>query len=182
MVHRTSLFCRIFQRGGRGQCAYIPLLIALAGAFDEWVRTRYAAFGTDDWSSSYQASELFCRSDIVHARNEAASEMNSIMMELLKHRSHVSQLHADYDAAQIRYDRYNTALGRELLGYLREGELFAKSMPLKDGAGKPELLTPAARWRVKRLDLAKGPASGAGWTYIGLVIGCTNLPKIAAKA
>lgn len=144
--------------------------------FDEWVRTRYDAFGIADWHPPYHASELYCRPDIVHARNEAAAQMNSIMMELLKDRSHASALHADYDAAQTRYNQCNTALARELLAYLRRGDLFAKGILSKDGEGKSERIIPTAHWRVMDLDISKAAASGPGWHYIGLVVGRANRP------
>ena len=150
--------------------------------FDEWIRTRYAAFGISEWHSPHQASELYCRHDIVRARNEAAAQMNTIMMELLKDRSHASALHADHDAAQARYNQCNIALGRELLAYLRRGDLFAKGMQSKDGEGKSERIIPTARWRVMDLDISKATAWGEGWSYVGLVIGRPNKPAKAQKA
>ncbi len=145
-------------------------------ALDEWIATRYDAWGVTEWHPVYQASELYCRHDIGRARNEAAAQMNSIMMELLKDRRQASVLHADYDAAQTRYHQCNTALARELLAYLRRGDLFAKGIPTKDGEGKSERIIPTARWRVMDLDISKAAASGAGWSYIGLVVGKTNRP------
>ena len=146
-------------------------------AFDEWVRTRYDAFGIAEWHPLYQASELYCRHDIVRARNESAAQMNSIMMELLKDRSHASVLHSKYDAAQTRYNQCNIALARELLAYLRRGDLFAKGMLSKDGEGKSERIVPTARWRVMDLDISKAAAAGEGWNYVGLIIGKTNNPR-----
>lgn len=146
-------------------------------ALDEWIRTRRDAWGIADWHPVYHASELYCRHDIVRARNDAAAQMNSIMMELLKDRRHAAALHADYDAAQTRYHQCNTALARELLAYLRRGDLFAKGMLSKDGEGKSERIIPTARWRVMDLDISKASASGAGWNYIGLVVGKTNRPR-----
>ncbi len=146
-------------------------------ALDEWIRTRRDAWGIAEWHPVYHASELYCRHDIGRARNDAAAQMNSIMMELLKDRRHAAALHADYDAAQTRYNQCNTALARELLAYLRRGDLFAKGMLSKDGEGKAECIIPTARWRVMDLDISKAAASGAGWHYVGLVIGRTNRPQ-----
>lgn len=148
-------------------------------AFDEWVRTRYDAYGIAEWHAPYHAAELYCRHDVVHPRNEAATQMNSIMMELLKGRTHDSALHADYDAAQARYNQCNTALGRELLTYLRRGDLFAKGLLSKHGEGKAERIIPTARWRVMDLDISKASAIGEGWHYVGLVIGRANRRKKA---
>ncbi|MGA7800699.1 MAG: hypothetical protein WCC36_07785 [Gammaproteobacteria bacterium] len=146
-------------------------------AFDEWVRTRYDAYGIAEWHAPYHAAELYCRHDIVQARNEAAGRMNSIMMELLKDRSHASVLHAEYDDAQARYNQCNTALGRELLAYLKRGDLFAKGMLSKDGEGKAERIIPTARWRVMDPDISKSTASGAGWHYVGIVVGKSKKPQ-----
>lgn len=150
-------------------------------AFDEWARTRRDALGIAEWHSPYQASDVYCRHDIVRARSDAASQMNSIMMELLKDRRDAPALHADYDAAQTRYNQCNVALARELLGYLRSGDLFAKGMLSKDGEGKSERIIPTARWRVMELDISKSTASGEGWNYVGLLIGQTRKPQKASK-
>jgi len=141
-------------------------------ALDEWVRTRYDAYGIAEWHQPYHAVELYCRQDIVEARSEATARMNSIMMELLKDRSHAASLHSDYDDAQARYNQCNTALGRELLAYLRRGDLFAKGIPSKDGEGKAERIIPTARWRVMDLDISMATASGGGWNYTGIVGSC----------
>jgi len=145
-------------------------------AFDEWARTRYDAFGIAEWHPVYHASEMYCRHDIVRARNDAAAQMNSIMMELLKDRSHASTLHADYDAAQVRYNQCNAALARELLTYLRRGDLFAKGLLSRNGEAKSERIIPTARWRVIELDISKATASGEGWSYVGIVAGRPNKP------
>lgn len=151
-------------------------------AFDEWARTRYDAYGIAEWHQPYHAAELYCRHDIVQARNEAAGRMNAIMMELLKDRRHAAVLHAEYDDAQGRYSKCNTTLSRELLAYLRRGDLFAKGMLSKDGEGKAERIIPTARWRVMELDISKAAASGAGWNYIGLVVGKANKPQSKPKS
>lgn len=150
-------------------------------ALDEWVRTRYAAYGIAEWHPPYNAAEIYCRTDIVHARNDAAGRMNTIMMELLKDRSHAAALHAEYDDAQARYNQCNTALGRELLAYLRRGDLFAKGVLSRDGEGKAERIIPIARWRVMDLDISKAAAAGEGWHYVGLVIGRANKPSKPPK-
>lgn len=188
------LFCVAFFAALVASSAVLPLtLFALAiilafvryrsevkafdfWAFDEWVRTRYDAFGIAEWHNPYHAAELFCRREIVHARNEAATKMNSIMMELLKDRSHKPALHADYAAAQGQYNQCNTALGRELLGYLRRGDLFAKGLLVKNDDTKAERIIPTSRWRVMDIDASKAEASGPGWRYIGVVIGKTRKP------
>lgn len=146
-------------------------------ALDEWLRTRYDAYGIAEWHRPYHAAELYCRNDIVQARNEAAGRMNSIMMELLKDHTRASALHSDYDDAQARYKQCDRTLGRELLAYLRRGDLFAKGMLSKDGAGKAERIIPTARWRIMDLDISNATASGAGWNYIGIVVGARKTPE-----
>lgn len=53
-------------------------------AFDEWGRMRLGTIGVRVWHAPYHAAEHFCDPQIVRARNKAASEMNSIMMEIIK--------------------------------------------------------------------------------------------------
>ncbi|MDP2411176.1 MAG: hypothetical protein Q8M26_12945 [Pseudolabrys sp.] len=47
-------------------------------ALDEWIRTRYDAFGVRDWHAPHHAAESYCSRVVVQARNEAAAEMNTI--------------------------------------------------------------------------------------------------------
>src|SRR6185437_989528 len=105
---------------------------------DEWMRTRSGAIGVRDWHSPYQAPEFFCNPAMVQARNAAAAEMNSIMMELIKNQNRniggdvepglgqyrereglkpatAPELHVRYETAQQKHDWNNAALARDLL-------------------------------------------------------------------
>ena len=113
-------------------------------AIQEWYRTRRDSIGVREWFSPYHAAALFCSPEIVKARDAAAAEMNSIMMELVRQPdrgprtfgdfnrpadasrigSNPTPNHSQYDAAHARFDRCNVALARELLAQLaRIGKL-----------------------------------------------------------
>lgn len=168
-------------------------------AFDEWVRTRYDAMHVSDWHAPHHAAEMYCSQVVVRTRNEAAAEMNVIMMELIRgqeksggasigfadanfHHPDRAERNAKYDAAQVRYNQCNTALARELLTYLVRGDLLAKGLPMKDDVALSERIIPTSRWRVMNLDIAKARASGPGWVYSGIVVGVKPKPRKPAKS
>jgi hypothetical protein len=168
-------------------------------ALDEWIRTRGEAIGIFDWYSPHQAAELFCSPVVVKARNEAAAEMNAVMMDLVRNPGRSAHADADFsmhdhpagadndqrrqtsqhDAAQIRYSQCNAALSRELLALLQRGDLLAKGLLTQDDVARAERLIPTSRWRVMNLDIARGDASGHGWNYTGIIVG---KKPIAARA
>jgi hypothetical protein len=170
-------------------------------AFDEWIRARYDSLGVREWHSPYHAVEMYCSSTIAKARNEAAAEMNTIMMELIRAKGPVAaatgaafttntdsrlgsadtaRRHASYDAAQTRHNQCNTALSREVIAQLIRGDLIAKGLPLESDVAKSERIIPASRWRVMSLDISKAKASGSGLSYEGIVLGKKpHNPKIA---
>ena len=160
-------------------------------AFDEWVRTRVDSLGVREWHSPYHAAELYCSQVTAKARNEAAAEMNTVMMELIRAKepagasgrnaftadsdlrgaTDASRRHASYDAAQVRHNQCNAALSRELLAQLARGDLIAKGLPVEIDTTKSERIIPTSRWRVMSLDISKAKASGSGLNYEGIVIG-----------
>jgi hypothetical protein len=160
-------------------------------AFDEWVRARMDSMGVREWHSPYHAAEIYCSPATARARNEAAAEMNSIMMELIRGKDAVARVgdassgvpdfrlertdsarhHTSYDAAQARYNQCNVALARELLAQLARGDLIAKGLPVEGDAAKSERIIPTSRWRVMNLDISKAKASGLGLSYEGVIIG-----------
>jgi hypothetical protein len=167
-------------------------------AFDEWARTRYDALGVNDWHAPHYAAEMYCSQVVVRTRNDAAAEMNIIMMELIKGQERVvgastgayadprmfennrTERNAKYDAAQIRFNQCNTALSRELLEHLVRGDLLAKGLPTRDDVAQSERIIPTSRWRVMSLDIAKAQASGLGWLYTGIVVG--KRPRVRKTA
>jgi hypothetical protein len=163
-------------------------------ALDEWVHTKMNAIGIREWHSPYHAAEFFCDPKVVKARNDAAAEMNSIMMGLVRDQDRSthsfsaavphssggqharpspsdSRRHADYEAAQHRHDENNLALARALLRQLAAGTLVAKGLPSESDITRSERIIPASRWRIMGLNIAKAEASGSGFHYIGVVIG-----------
>jgi hypothetical protein len=164
---------------------------------------RFDALGVRDWHAPHHAAEIYGSQVVVRARNEAASEMNVIMMELIRGEGHgaghsfgdTSIGHADsklspssrterntkYDAAQIRYNQCNAALSRELLTHLVRGDLVAKGLPTKGDVAQSERIIPTSRWRVMNLDIAKAQATGLGWHYTGIVVGLKPKPRKTAK-
>lgn len=167
-------------------------------ALDEWARMRYDALGVRDWHAPHHAAEMYCSQVVVRTRNEAAAEMNIIMMELIRGREKAggasigfadakslspdrTERNAKYDAAQVRYNQCNTALERELLTYLVRGDLLAKGLPTKDDVAQSERIIPTSHWRVMNLDIAKAKATGLGWNYTGVVVGVKPKPRKPAK-
>ncbi|MDO8877974.1 MAG: hypothetical protein Q8M24_11130 [Pseudolabrys sp.] len=167
-------------------------------ALDEWARMRYDAAGVRDWHAPHHAAEMYCSQVVVRTRNEAAAEMNIIMMELIRGRekaggtsisfadansrsSDRTERNEKYDAAQVRYNQCNTALARELLTYLVRGDLLAKGLPTKEDVAHSERIIPTSRWRIMNLDIAKAKANGLGWHYTGVVIGVKPKPRKPAK-
>jgi hypothetical protein len=166
---------------------------------DEWARMRYDALGVRDWHAPHHAAEMYCSQVAVRTRNEAAAEMNTIMMELIRGQEHSAgdasisfadpksfapnrtQQNAKYDAAQVRYNQCNAALSRELLTHLVRGDLLAKGLPTRDDVAQSERIIPTSRWRVMNLDIAKAQASGLGWHYTGIVVGLKPRPRKTAK-
>lgn len=154
-------------------------------AVDEWARMRYEAFSVPDWHAPHHAAELFCSQVVVKTRDEAAAEMNTLMMELIRGNDHGpaggddnrKERNAKYDAAQVRYAQCNTSLSRELLSYLVRGYLLAKGLPTQDNVALSEHIIPTSRWRVMTLDIAKAQATGLGWHYEGLVVGVKPRPR-----
>jgi hypothetical protein len=166
-------------------------------AFDEWVRTRMDSMGVREWNSPYHAAEIYCSQVTAKARNEAAAEMNIIMMELIRAKepagasasgaftmesnlrgaTDASRRHANYDAAQVRHNQCNAALSRELLAQLARGDLIAKGLPIERDTTKSERIIPTSRWRVMSLDISKAKASGSGLSYEGIVIGKKPVKK-----
>lgn len=150
-------------------------------ALDEWTRARMDLIGIREWHSPYHAVEHFCDPKLVHARNEAAGQMNAIMMELIRDRdrnagipndtSPLRRRHGDYEAAQAQRDQFNASLAHDLLRQLVAGNLVAKGMPAQNDITRPERIIPTSRWRVMQLDIAKAEASGRGLHYIGVVVG-----------
>lgn len=171
-------------------------------AFDEWARTRYNALDVREWQAPHHAAELYCSQVLVKTRNDAAAEMNVIMMELIRGQERTvsasnasgiatptelrmfegnrTERNARYDAAQIRYNQCNAALSRELLEQLAHGVLLAKGLPTRDDIAQSERIIPTSRWRVMSLDIAKAKATGSGWEYMGIVIG--KRPAVRRKA
>lgn len=153
-------------------------------AIEEWIKTRRAAFGICEWRSPYQAAALYGTPAMVRTRDEAAREMNAMMMEIVRgeHASmetmtgvsaeslRTSQ-QSRYEAAQFRHDRSNAALGRELAALLASGELMAKGLLLGQGSAKAERIIPVSRWRLLELNIAKAEASGPAGDYAGILIG-----------
>jgi hypothetical protein len=171
-------------------------------ALDEWARMRYDSIGVPDWHSPHHAAEIYCSQVVVKTRNEAAAEMNIIMMEIIKGREYGArsvdsslasfnekrfvdldrdEQNAKYDAAQIRFNQCNAALSREMLTYLARGHLLAKGLPTKDDVAQSERIIPTSRWRVMNLDIAKAQATGMGWHYTGIVVGVKPKPRKTAK-
>lgn len=167
-------------------------------AFDEWARMRYNAAGVRDWHAPHHAAEMYCSQVVVKTRNEAAAEMNIIMMELIRGQENTgdpsigfsgprsfspnrTDRNEKYDAAQVRYNQCNTALARELLTYLVRGDLLAKGLPTKDDVAHSERVIPTSRWRIMNLDIAKARATGLGWHYTGVVIGVKPKPRKPVK-
>lgn len=172
-------------------------------AFDEWARMRFDSIGIRDWHAPHHAAEMYCSQVAVRTRNEAAAEMNIIMMELIRGRERIASVpagtsltapadpkafesnrtvhNAKYDAAQIRYNQCNTALSRELLALLARGDLLAKGLPTRDDVAQSERIIPTSRWRVMSLDIAKAQASGLGWHYTGIVVGKRPKARETAK-
>jgi hypothetical protein len=165
-------------------------------ALDEWIRTRSEAIGVREWYGANQSADLFCSPVVVRARNDAAAEMNAVMMDLIRNpgpstyagpdesisrgsNSDLKRQHSLHDAAQTRYAQCNAALSRELLDQLRWGHLVAKGMLMQNEVARAERLIPTSRWRVMTIDIARGDASGPGWNYTGIVIA---QKPVAAKA
>jgi hypothetical protein len=165
---------------------------------DEWARMRYDALGVGDWHAPHHAAEMYCSQVVVRTRNDAAAEMNIIMMDLIRGQgktggasigfeeansfsSDRTERNAKYDAAQVRYNQCNTALARELLTYLVRGDLLAKGLPTKDDVAQSERIIPTSRWRIMSLDIAKAKANGLGWNYTGVVVGVKPKPRKPAK-
>lgn len=155
-------------------------------ALDEWLRTRRDAVGVSDWHAPHHAAEMFCNQVAVRTRNDAASEMNTIMMEIVRQTKgpytgpldfsrpvadHNTERNARYDAAQVRLNQTNSLLSRELHHYLVRGDLLAKGLLSDDGIARAERIIPTSRWRVMALDIVKAQAIGEGWKYSGVVIG-----------
>ena len=165
-------------------------------AFDEWLRGRLNSLGIREWQAPYRAAARYCDPDVVKSRDEAANEMNFLMMELIKHRSddiaeraigvvsmadrrgkNVVTLSPEtkspgaYEAAQIRHDRCSAVLTRELVAQLASGELVAKGLFLEGGIIRSERVIPKSRWRILELDFANDEAHGGGLHYNGIVIG-----------
>jgi hypothetical protein len=160
-------------------------------ALDEWIRARMDSVGVREWHSPYHAAEIYCSPAIARARNEAAAQMNSLMMELIRGKDAVARAgaassadrgfrlertdparqHASYDAAQATLNQSNAALARELLAQLVRGDLIAKGLPLENDIVKSERIIPMSRWRILSLDISKAKASGSGLSYEGIVIG-----------
>lgn len=162
-------------------------------ALDEWVRMRFDFLGVRGWHAPHHAAEMYCSQVVVRTRNEAAAEMNIIMMELIRGQERIAGVpagasltahaelntfeinrtdrNAKYDAAQIRYNQCNTALSRELLAHLARGDLLAKGLPTRDDVAQSERIIPTSRWRIMSLDIAKAQASGLGWHYTRIVVG-----------
>lgn len=166
-------------------------------ALDEWARMRYVALDVREWHTPHHAAEMFCSQVVARTRNDAAAEMNIIMMELIRGQerattsaipgaatpadlrmfeSNRTDRNAKYDAAQLRYNQCNAALARELLEHLMRGDLLAKGLPTLNDIAQSERVIPISRWRVMTLDIAKAQASGLGWHYTGVVIG--KKPKV----
>lgn len=165
-------------------------------ALEEWTRSRAGSIGIREWHAPYHAAERYCDPAIVKARNEAAAEINFIMMELIRDQSRdvgapvgarplplseqerawpprlgTAGRHADYEAAQARHDQNNLALARDLLRRLAAGELVARGLPTQGDITQSERIIPASRWRIMGLDISKAEASGRGFHYLGIVIG-----------
>ena len=163
---------------------------------DEWINAKIDSFGIREWHAPYHAVEIYCNPAAVSARNEAAAEMNSKMMELIKDQSRavdtsidadplklsdkkkteplkgaLARRNTDYEAAQTRHNQYNTALARELLKQLIRGDLVAKGLPVQHDIAESERVIPTSRWRIMGLDILKAEASGRGWHYTGIIIG-----------
>jgi hypothetical protein len=180
-------------------------------ALDEWLRMRHAAMGVPAWHAPHHAAELYCSQVVVRTRNEAAAEMNILMMELIRGQDKFEdkslerdtsqsgnfrfspygeqsppqsgqvERNARYDAAQIRFNQCNAALSREMLTYLVRGDLLAKGLPTKEDVAQSERVVPTSRWRIMNLDIAKAQATGMGWHYTGLVVGVKPKPRKTNK-
>jgi hypothetical protein len=145
----------------------------------EWAGARAGSIGIREWYTPYRAAEHFCDPTIVDARNQAALEANSIMMELIKDpeqeratrsRSGAGR-HAAYEAAQATHDQASIALARDLHSQLIAGSLMAKGLPTENDTTQSERIILTSRWKMMRLDISKAEASGAGSHYVGIVIG-----------
>lgn len=172
-------------------------------AFDEWARMRFDSIGVRDWHAPHHAAGMYCSQVVVKTRNDAASEMNIIMMELIRGQERIAGVpagasptapadrqafennrtnhNAKYDAAQIRYNQCNTTLSRELVAHLARGDLLAKGLPTRDDVAQSERIIPTSRWRVMSLDITKAQASGLGWHYTGIVVGKRPKARKTAK-
>src|SRR6185503_16565083 len=142
-----------------------------------------------EWYAPYRAADVYCTPAVVKIRNEAAAEMNSIMMELIRRREKsveaspsaahqggsvgrpLATSHASYEAAQVRLNQCNTSLSRELAALLARGELVSKGLLVQNDVARSERAVPASRWRILNLDISKAEASGRGLIYTGIVIG-----------
>lgn len=151
---------------------------------EEWIQSRRAALSVRHWHSPHNAAEYFGNFDLVRTRKDASSEMNVLMMELIRKPVAATGIllaqsglgpsaehHARYESAQARYNQANAALAQEIHAQLLRGELIAKGLPMKDDVALSEHIIPTSRWRVLGLDINKAAASGEGLNYAGIVIG-----------
>jgi hypothetical protein len=165
-------------------------------AVDEWFHARLDSIGVREWHAPYRAAEFYCNPTVVKVRNEAAAEMNTIMMELIRSQNNNIESPAStglsatgsppgintekgsfarrrdtYDAAQIRHNQCNATLARELVALLTQGHLIAKGMLVQNDVAHSERIIPTSRWRILKFDISKAEASGQGLHYTGIVIG-----------
>jgi len=163
---------------------------------DKWVRARIGTIGIRDWYSPYHAANHFCDPTVVRARNDAATKMNSIMMELVKERSIQTEVpadtdrsknpeqerarsirsgatvsYSDYEAARAGHTQYNLALARDLLKQLIAGDLIAKGSLVQTGTRQSDCIIPTLHWNNMSLDISKSDAAGHELHYVGIVIG-----------
>jgi hypothetical protein len=170
-------------------------------ALDEWFHARLNSIGVREWHAPYRAAEYFCNPTVVKVRNEAAAEMNTIMMELIRGQNtnidgpastdlsaprHPPETNPEkgsfarrrdtYDAAQIRHNQCNAALARELVALLAQDHLIAKGMLVRNDIAHSERIIPTSRWRILKFDISKAEASAQGLNYTGIVIGKKPVP------
>jgi hypothetical protein len=164
----------------------------------EWVRSHQDAIGVRHWHAPHYAADHYCNPAVVNSRNEAAAEMNIVMMGLIKspdrrmssqpgesistrpvNSENDAKHHTRYDAAQLKYNQCSLSLAADLHDQLKHGHLLAKGLLLHASVAGTEHIIPTSRWSVMSLDIVKGEASGGGWNYTDLLIGKkpVSLPK-----
>ena len=150
-------------------------------ALDNWARNRMSMVGVHEWHTPYHAASRFCDPKVVRERNDAAAQMNSIMMEFIKERSPVPDMpinYSAYETARTKHEQYNTVLAGQLLEKLIAGDIIAKGSVRQDGiTDNTERIIPSFNWNDMKLDILRSEASGGGLHYVSILIGKKSDPE-----